>query len=108
MRRAILAACATVAFVRGLSAQEGPNIFELSLPDFFEASFSASKTLIELPDRRIQRLNILVKDAQKRNINPGRYRIFVNGKGLGNVFEERTNLDGSAGDGPEYPAEASR
>ncbi len=88
-------AWATFTFVGGLSAQEGPSIFELSLPDFFETSFSASKTLIELPDRRIQRLNILVKDAQKRNIIPGRYRIFVNGKGLGNVFEERTTLDGS-------------
>lgn len=79
----------------GLSGQESPGVFQLLLPDFFETSFSGANTLIELPDRPIRRLSILVKDAQKRNINPGRYRIFVNGKGLGNVIEERTTVDGA-------------
>lgn len=79
----------------GLSGQESPGLFQISLPDFFETSFSGTNTLIELPDRPIKRLSILVRDAQKRNINPGRYKIFVNGKGLGNVVEERTTLDGA-------------
>ncbi len=79
----------------GLSAQEGSKLFQLWLPDFFDTPFTGANTLVELPDRRIQRLRILVRDAQQRNINPGRYKIFVNGKGLGNVFEERTTPEGT-------------
>ncbi len=79
----------------GLSAQEGPNLFQLWLPDFFETAFASGNALIEVPDRQIKSLRILVRDAQKRNINPGRYKLFVNGKGMGNVFEERTVPEGT-------------
>jgi hypothetical protein len=95
VRKQSLVPLAILLFSWELTAQEAPSVFELFLPDFFETSFAGTKTLIELPDRPIRRLNILVRDAQKRNINPGRYRISVNGKGLGNVFEERTTLDGA-------------
>ncbi len=79
----------------GLSGQEGPNIFQLWVPDFFDAPLSGKNAVVELPDRPLRRLRILVRGAQERNLNPGRYRVFVNGKGLGNVFEERTVLEGT-------------
>ncbi len=81
--------------VLGLFAQEGPSVFELFLPDFFETPFPGGKASINIPDRGLRRLQILVRDAGKRNLNPGRYRVFVNGKGLGNVLEERTVPEGT-------------
>jgi hypothetical protein len=76
----------------GISAQERPSPFELTLPDFFESSFpGGSKTIIEVPSGRyITRLRLLIRDAQKLKIAPGAFKIFVNGNGIGNVFEERT------------------
>jgi len=82
-------------FSLGLSAQESPSIFELRLPDFSETAFTGANPIIEIPDRPIRRLQILVRDAQRRNMNPGKYKIFVNGKGFGNVIEERTVPEGS-------------
>src|SRR3954467_7578862 len=79
----------------GFSGQESPSVFQLWLPDFFGAPFAGGGSVIELPDKPIQRLTVLIKDAQRRNFNPGRYRITVNGKGLGNVFDERTTNDGT-------------
>jgi Caspase domain len=81
--------------VWALSAQETPSLFQLWLPDFSDSPFPGGKSVIELPDRPIQRLNIVIKEAQTRNLTPGHYRIFVNGKGLGNVFEERATEDGT-------------
>jgi hypothetical protein len=81
----------------GLFAQERPAPFELTLPEFFEHSFpSGSKTVIEIPSgRRISRIRLLIRDAQKLNISPGAYKVFVNGAGIGNVFEERTVKEGT-------------
>jgi hypothetical protein len=81
----------------GLSAQERPSSFELTLPDFFDASFPSGKqTVIEIPaGRNITRLRLLIRDAQRLKINPGAYKVFVNGAGIGNVFEERTVKDGT-------------
>lgn len=95
MKAATLIRGAALLVCLGLSGQEGPSLFQLNLPDFFETWFSGTNNLIEVPDRPIRRLSILVRDAQSRNINPGRYRITVNGKGLGNVLEERTTTDGT-------------
>lgn len=87
----------TAAFllICGLSAQESPGLFQLWLPDFSDSPFAGGKSVIELPDRPIQRLQILIKEAQTRNLQPGHYRIYVNGKGLGNVFDERAIEDGT-------------
>jgi hypothetical protein len=81
----------------GLYAQERPSSFELTLPDFFDHSFpSGSKAVIEIPGgRKITRIRLLIRDAQKLNINPGAYKVFVNGTGIGNVFEERTVKEGT-------------
>lgn len=95
MPRPLLLLPVAILVSAGLSAQEGPALFQLWLPDLFDSPFSGANTLLEVPDRPIKRLTILVRDAQQRNINPGRYRIFVNGKGLGNVFEERSVPEGT-------------
>lgn len=81
----------------GLSAQERPSTFELTLPDFFDHAFpSGSTAVIEVPGgRNVARLRLLIRDAQKLKINPGAYKVFVNGAGIGNVFEERTVRDGT-------------
>src|ERR1041384_4011733 len=81
----------------GLSAQERPSPFEITLPDFFDASFpSGTKGVIEIPSgRNLTRLRLLIRDAQKLKINPGAYKVFVNGVGIGNMFEERTVKDGT-------------
>ncbi len=78
-----------------MDRDRGSDIFRLFLPDLFATPFSSSDNLVELPDRGLRRMHILIRDAQRRNINPGRYKIFVNGKGIGNVFEERTTTDGT-------------
>ena len=93
MKRPKLIHKTALFFCMGLSAQEGPNLFQLKLPDFFDTWLASSDTLVELPDRRLQRMTILVRKAQDRNINPGRYKILVNGKGIGNIFDERTTPD---------------
>jgi hypothetical protein len=81
----------------GLWAQERPSPFELTLPEFFETSFvSGNKAVIEIPSgRSITRLRLLIRDAQKLKINPGAFKLFVNGAGIGNVIEERTVKDGT-------------
>jgi|GEM_PF-2961021 len=73
-------------------AQEAPKYFELVLPDISESPIGGGKTLIEIPDRPIERLGIIALNAQQRNIVPGSYRVFVNGKGIGNVLDEK-NID---------------
>ncbi len=95
MRLPVKAGIAGILLQIGLSAQEGPGLFQLWLPDFFETPFTGANTLVGLPDRPIRHLKILVREAQQRNLTPGRYKIFVNGKGLGNVFEERAVPEGT-------------
>jgi hypothetical protein len=81
----------------GLSAQERPSPFELTLPDFFDTAFpSGHNAVIEIPaGRSITRLRLLIRDAQRLKIAPGAFRVFVNGVGIGNVLEERTVPEGT-------------
>ncbi|MBI1786851.1 MAG: caspase family protein [Acidobacteria bacterium] len=81
----ILAAVGMVAY--GIPGEEPPRHFQLFLPDFFESPFEGKDALIELPNRPIQRLSILVLQAQERNISTGTIRVWINGKGMGNVLE---------------------
>src|SRR5438445_10413581 len=66
--------------------------FRLALPDFTETSFDSG--VIDLPDRTIRRLNILVLQAFERNILASSVRVLVNGKGIGNILETRTVAEG--------------
>ncbi|MBV9506120.1 MAG: caspase family protein [Acidobacteriia bacterium] len=73
----------------GAFSQEAPRDFQLYLPDFFTTPFDSSSTLIELPDRPLRRLSVLVVDAAKRNIAASGIRVWVNGKGIGNILDSR-------------------
>lgn len=70
-------------------AQEPRRYFELILPDFAEAPYPAGDTTIDLPDRPIRNLSVLVLNAAERNISYGNITVKVNGKGLGNVFDRK-------------------
>jgi hypothetical protein len=75
--------------IAGAISQPPPRDFELYLPDFFATPVDSGSTLIALPDRPIQRLRILAIDAAKRNIQASGIRVFVNGKGIGNILDTR-------------------
>lgn len=87
-------AAATVAF-HSVHAQSNPNLISLRFPGLYDGEIVGGKSVVEIPDRPINRMQFLIRNAQERGIVPGRYRIFVNGKGLGNVFEERTTSEGA-------------
>jgi hypothetical protein len=88
MRRPVrLLLCASV--LAGGFAQEGPRNFQLFLPDFFEAPVDGGRSLIEVPDAPIRTLQILVLDAEKRNISANGIRVRVNGKGAGNILDTK-------------------
>jgi hypothetical protein len=78
----------------GASAQEAPNRFQLTLPDFFETPFPSGVSIVDLPDRPIRRMSILISQAFERNITSSSVRVLVNGKGIGNILEARSVAEG--------------
>jgi len=90
MRLPLLAAALWVAAGLG---QEPRRDFELLLPDFFETPF-AGGTVIDVPERAIQRLSVQVLQTSERNIGYGNVFLKVNGKGMGNAVDRVGNEKG--------------
>jgi caspase domain-containing protein len=83
-----------LCLLAGAWAQQSPRYFELRLPGVSATSFAQEESLIEVPDRPLERLEIVILQARERNIMPGRYRVWLNGKGIGNVLDEFAVTDG--------------
>jgi hypothetical protein len=91
MRRHIRLLFVFCSIVAGAFAQDAPRYFQLILPDF--AGTPVDGVTI-LPDRPIQRLSILVLQAQERDIPTSGIRVWINGKGMGNVLDSHGVADG--------------
>jgi hypothetical protein len=76
------------------SAQEAPPDFQLYLPDFFEKPFGGAQSVLELPDRPINRLKILVPQASERGITANKLFVLVNGNGVSNALDVRNTAEG--------------
>jgi len=95
MKRALTLRLLPLAvWLAGASAQEAPRYFQLVLPDFFDTPFEGASSTIDLPDRPIQRLKIVVLQANERNITASATKVWVNGKGMGNILESRGVAEG--------------
>jgi hypothetical protein len=81
-------------WLAGASAQEAPRYFQLILPDFFDTPFEGGSSAIDLPDRPVQRLKIVILQASERNITASSTKVWVNGKGMGNVLDSRGVAEG--------------
>jgi hypothetical protein len=88
-RNATLALAAALGLIAAGLADEPRQYFELILPDFSDRPFPAGNTTIDLPDRPIRNLSVLVLNAAERNISYGNIFVTVNGKGLGNAFDRK-------------------
>lgn len=86
---------ALLAAAGRVSAEETPRHFQLVLPEFNETPFEDGQEVIELPDRPIRRMDIVVLDAQQRGISQGAVKVWVNGKGVGNILEGRNVAAGT-------------
>jgi Caspase domain len=75
----------------GALAQGGPPNFQLILPDFAGTPIEG---VTILPDRPIQRLSVLVPRNPEREIPTSGVRMWVNGKGMGNVLDSRGITEG--------------
>lgn len=83
-----------LALCAGAFAQEAPRYFQLILPDFFETPFEGGVSAIELPDRPVRRLSVLILQAETRDITASSTKVWVNGKGIGNVLDARAVAQG--------------
>src|SRR5207249_4653600 len=91
----VLAAGTSIYLLWGAFAQEAAPAFQLILPDFREAPFDDGRTIIELPERPLKRMDVLVLKAQEKGISPSAVKIWVNGKGIGNILEGRNVTEGT-------------
>jgi uncharacterized caspase-like protein len=82
-------------FFAGAFAQEAPIRIELSLPDFFETPFTGDHSLIEVPERPIARMKILLRQSAERNLSTGAVNVWVNGNAISNIFDSRNIADGT-------------
>lgn len=82
--------------IRMGASQAPARYFELRLPDFFDHSFPDSGAIVDLPSGKpLKSMTILIRRAYEREINPNSVAIFINGKGMGNVFEQRATAEGT-------------
>jgi len=84
--------CATVLPLFAQVQQE--PVAELRLPDFFERGFGPEASVIDIPPRPLERLEIEVLHSQSRNIQAGAITVRINGKGAGNVLSRRPSERG--------------
>jgi hypothetical protein len=75
-------------------SQEASKLFQLILPDFSEKAFDQSAATIEIASRPIRNLQIQVLESSAKNIGYGRISVRINGKGFGNAFDRKANLNG--------------
>jgi Caspase domain len=92
--RPILAVTLVIAGL-GASGQEAPKYYQLLLPDFFSKPFEGGSQIIDVPDRPFRHFSILVIDAFNRNITSSSIRVWINGKGAGNILEVRNVENGA-------------
>lgn len=91
LRRLLL--FAAITNIGGMS-QDFPRYFELRLPDFYDHPFDGSQTVIELPaGKPLKSLSIVVLKSHQREIN--NVAIKINGKGMGNVFDQTNDAQGT-------------
>ena len=82
-------ACAGISY-----SQESSRLFQLILPDFSDKKFDQTSTTIEVAARPIRNLQVQVLEPAASKIGYGRIVVKVNGKGLGNAFDRKANIDG--------------
>ncbi|HLK63081.1 MAG TPA: caspase family protein [Bryobacteraceae bacterium] len=93
-KRTTLALCGLL-ILGGAFAQEAPLRMQLRLPDFFDTAFEGANSLVELPDRPITKLRILLMKATERHIVTGAVNVSVNGKGISNIMDSRNVEEGN-------------
>jgi hypothetical protein len=82
-------------FFTGAFAQEAPIRIQLLLPEFFETPFSGDRSLIEVPERPINRMKIRLLNSAERNLSTGTINVWVNGSAISNIFDSRNVADGT-------------
>jgi len=82
-------------FLAGAFAQEAPIRIQLLLPDFFGTPFTGDHSLIEVPERPISRMKILLLKSAERNLTTGAVNVWVNGNAVSNIFDSRNVADGT-------------
>ncbi len=79
----------------GASAQDAPIRIQLLLPGLFETPFTGDRSLIEMPERPIGAMKIRLLQSAERNLTTGAINVWVNGKGVSNLFDSRNVAGGT-------------
>ena len=74
-------------------AQAPPAYFELQLPEF-KQTLGSGNVVATLPPRAIGNLQVQLLGSADQNLNYGQVMVRINGKGVGNLFDRKSNERG--------------